>query len=112
MFRFLFLLVESIRCFSLESNFVDSSVQYKAINFSKSVYFHCVVNYKPCACTVVCVLTSQFTQLLSVFEAVRGKCSMECVCVGVGYSNSCTPSNSFVQLCYTMPLRKKSCLDI
>ena len=59
---------------------IDSSVQYKAINFVKSVYFHCVVNYKPCACTVVCVLTSQFTQLLSVFDVVREKFAMECVC--------------------------------
>ena len=60
--------------------FFDSSVQHKEINFVKSVYFHCVVNYKPCACTVVCVLTSQFTQLLSVFDVVRGKSAMECVC--------------------------------
>ena len=60
---------------------IDSSVQYKVINFVKSVYFHCVVNYKPFACTVVCVLTSQFTKLLSVFDVVRGKFEMHRMCV-------------------------------
>ena len=30
--------------------FFNIFVEHKAINFSKCVYFHCVVNYKPCGC--------------------------------------------------------------
>ena len=75
-------MVESIiMTFFIRIIFFDSFVQHKDINFVKSVYFHCVVNYKPCACTVVCVLTSQFTQLLSVFDVVRGKSAMHGMCV-------------------------------
>ena len=59
----------------------------------KSVYFHCVVNYKPCACTVVCVLTSQFTQLLSVFDAVGGE-----VCNGMCVWELVTPTRALLVL--------------